>query len=141
MAVTQILFLYILLIVTFVRGDELRFLVLGDWGGMEWYPHTTGIETAVSKGMGKIAERLGTQFTIGLGKEWSLLQSNHITERWPHNWSAVLQCLSCFSGYTLRCDESHIYKYNIFCNLPACHGLSLFLPRALFAGRHKLEFN
>ena len=79
MAVTQIQLVLLLLSVTFVRGDELRFLVLGDWGGMEWYPHTTGIETAVSKGMGEIAERLGTQFTIGLGKKRNLLQSNHVT--------------------------------------------------------------
>ena len=70
MAVTQIQQLFFLLSVTFVcsSSDELRFLVIGDWGGIEMFPYTTGIERAVNKSMSEIAEQLGTHFTIGLGK-------------------------------------------------------------------------
>lgn len=68
MAATQILVSF-LVSVTLVRGEELRFLVVGDWGGeSDWWPYTTPYETAVSKGMGKIAEQLGTQFTVALGR-------------------------------------------------------------------------
>ena len=66
MAVTQIQQFFLLLSVTFARSDELRFLILGDWGGMELSPYTTSIERAVS--ISETAERLGTHFTIALGK-------------------------------------------------------------------------
>lgn len=68
MAFVQIQQILLFLIISSVRG-ELRFLALGDWGGMILYPYTTLYETAVSKSMGKIAEQLGTHFTIGLGKK------------------------------------------------------------------------
>lgn len=68
MAVTQIQQFFLLLSVTFARSDELRFLVLGDWGGMELSPYTTGIERAVNRSISEVAERLGTHFTIALGK-------------------------------------------------------------------------
>ena len=56
-----------LLSATVVRSDELRFLVVGDWGGMPLWPYSTPYETAVSHGMGKVAQALGTQFTVALG--------------------------------------------------------------------------
>lgn len=59
-----------LLSLTVVRGDELRFLVIGDWGGIPLWPYTTPYETAVSSGMGKIAQQLGTQFTVALGRKY-----------------------------------------------------------------------
>ena len=70
MASTRIQLLIFLLRFTLVRGDELRFLVIGDWGGVPFWPYTTPYETAVSKGMGKIAEHLGTQFTVALGRKY-----------------------------------------------------------------------
>lgn len=70
MVAAQIHLLIFLLSVTLpVHGDELRFLVVGDWGGIPWWPYTTPYETAVSRGMGKIAEQLGTQFTVALGRK------------------------------------------------------------------------
>lgn len=70
MADTRFLLVIFLLSFTLVRGDELRFLVIGDWGGIPFLPYTTPYETAVSKGMGKIAEQLGTQFTVALGRKY-----------------------------------------------------------------------
>ena len=68
MAASRIQLLLFLSSVMLVRGDELRFLALGDWGGIQLWPYTTLYERAVSKGMGKVAENLGTQFTVALGK-------------------------------------------------------------------------
>lgn len=70
MAGTRIQLVLFLLSLTLVRGDELRFLVIGDWGGIPIWPYTTPYETAVSKGMGKIAQQLGTQFTVALGRKY-----------------------------------------------------------------------
>lgn len=70
MAGTRIQLVIFLLSLTLVRGDELRFLVIGDWGGIPIWPYTTPYETAVSKGMGKIAKQLGTQFTVALGRKY-----------------------------------------------------------------------
>jgi len=70
MAGTRIQLVIFLLSLTLVRGDELRFLVIGDWGGIPIWPYTTPYETAVSKGMGKIAQQLGTQFTVALGRKY-----------------------------------------------------------------------
>jgi len=69
MAATRIQLLLFLINVPLVRGDELRFFAIGDWGGIGWWPYTTLYERAVSKSMGKIAEKLGTQFIIALGRE------------------------------------------------------------------------
>ena len=69
MAIKHILLAIFLTSVAYVRCDELRFLVVGDWGGMPWFPYTTPYETAVSIAMGKVAQELGTQFTVALGKE------------------------------------------------------------------------
>ena len=74
MAGTRIQLVFLLLSLTLARGDELRFLVIGDWGGIPTWPYTTPYETAVSQGMGKIAQQLGTQFTVALGRKiWILL--------------------------------------------------------------------
>lgn len=74
MAVTQILGFLLISGISFGHSGELRFLVLGDWGGMIFYPYTTLYERAVSKAMGEVAEQLGTQFTIALGNELILSQ-------------------------------------------------------------------
>ena len=68
MVATQTRFLVLLSCISLVHNDELRFLVLGDWGGASHSPYTTSYEIAVNKSMSKTADRLGTQFTIALGK-------------------------------------------------------------------------
>lgn len=78
MAIKHILLVIFLTSVAYVRCDELRFLVVGDWGGMPWFPYTTPYETAVSIAMGKVAQELGTQFTVALGKKKNSLLSRSI---------------------------------------------------------------
>lgn len=50
------------------QEDDLSFLVIGDWGGLNFFPYRTPIESAVSKQMGKTAEELSAKFVIALGK-------------------------------------------------------------------------
>ena len=49
-------------------GDgQLRFMVIGDWGGQPTYPYTTDAEREVAVQMGKTAAEIGSQFTVALG--------------------------------------------------------------------------
>ena len=47
--------------------DSLRFLALGDWGGIAFFPYDTPIEATVGKQMGYIAEAYQTSFNLALG--------------------------------------------------------------------------
>lgn len=44
-----------------------RFLVLGDWGGVNFFPYRTAVEESVAKQMGNIADRYAPQFILALG--------------------------------------------------------------------------
>ena len=46
---------------------QLRFMVIGDWGGQPTYPYTTDAEKEVAAQMGKTAAAIGSQFTVALG--------------------------------------------------------------------------
>eukprot|EP00794_Sanderia_malayensis_P007543 gene7543-8380_t len=45
----------------------LKFLVLGDWGGLPIPPYTTPIETSVASMMAKTAQDIGAEFVVALG--------------------------------------------------------------------------
>lgn len=47
--------------------NSLRFLVMGDWGGLPLYPYTTPIESGTAKGMAALTATYGTQFNLALG--------------------------------------------------------------------------
>ena len=55
----------------FVSGclsvESLRFLALGDWGGLPFWPYATPIEMAVGEQMGKITTAYQTSFNLALG--------------------------------------------------------------------------
>ena len=44
-----------------------RFLIVGDWGGLPFFPYTTPSEEAVAHGMGNIGKKLNTSFQLALG--------------------------------------------------------------------------
>ena len=52
---------------TGVRNDTVRFIVMGDWGGLPDFPYRTPVEKAVGGEMGKIADYLDIQFVLALG--------------------------------------------------------------------------
>uniref|UniRef100_A0A4W5MLM2 Tartrate-resistant acid phosphatase type 5 n=1 Tax=Hucho hucho TaxID=62062 RepID=A0A4W5MLM2_9TELE len=46
---------------------SIRFLALGDWGGVPYPPYITPVEKATAWEMGKIAEQMGADFVLALG--------------------------------------------------------------------------
>uniref|UniRef100_A0A4W4FF31 Tartrate-resistant acid phosphatase type 5 n=1 Tax=Electrophorus electricus TaxID=8005 RepID=A0A4W4FF31_ELEEL len=47
--------------------SSIRFLVVGDWGGLPTAPFTTKIEWATAQEMGRTADQLGADFVLALG--------------------------------------------------------------------------
>ncbi|TTJ23333.1 Tartrate-resistant acid phosphatase type 5 [Bagarius yarrelli] len=50
-----------------VNGSCVRFLVVGDWGGVPNAPFVTPVEWATAREMGRTAEQLGADFVLALG--------------------------------------------------------------------------
>ena len=65
----------LVLVVTLVGDDDeeydgrtnLSFLVVGDWGGQSFSPYYTLAQKDVAEQMGRKAEEISSQFTVGLG--------------------------------------------------------------------------
>lgn len=56
-----------------VRADDenvLRFMALGDWGGLPWgeFNYSTAVERGVADGMARLANEKPQDFIIALGK-------------------------------------------------------------------------
>ncbi|KAL4237006.1 Tartrate-resistant acid phosphatase type 5 [Mactra antiquata] len=47
--------------------DSLRFLAMGDWGGLPFYPYDTPFEVAVAKQMASVTETYKSSFNLALG--------------------------------------------------------------------------
>ncbi|KAI1886808.1 hypothetical protein AGOR_G00199620 [Albula goreensis] len=47
--------------------SSIRFLAVGDWGGLPYPPYITPIEKATSREMGKVADQMGADFVLALG--------------------------------------------------------------------------
>ena len=54
-------------LVSYIADDSLKFIVMGDWGGLPDFPYRTAIERAVAKEMGNIADDIDSQFVLALG--------------------------------------------------------------------------
>ena len=44
-----------------------RFLVIGDWGGLPFFPYVTPSEASVADAMGKMGATFNTSFQLALG--------------------------------------------------------------------------
>ena len=47
--------------------DSLRFIVLGDWGGLPTWPYETLVEKSVAMQMAKVTDKYGSKFNLALG--------------------------------------------------------------------------
>ncbi|KAH3695879.1 tartrate-resistant acid phosphatase type 5-like [Dreissena polymorpha] len=61
------LLLMIFLIQAASAIDSLRFLAVGDWGGLPDYPYDTPVETAVAQQMAAVTEAYQSSFNLALG--------------------------------------------------------------------------
>jgi len=50
-----------------VAGDSLRFLVIGDMGGLPTWPYKTPVEVGTADEMAKVAKQYSVQFILELG--------------------------------------------------------------------------
>lgn len=46
---------------------SIKFLIVGDWGGLPYPPYVTGVQKATAREMSKVAEQVGTDFVLALG--------------------------------------------------------------------------
>lgn len=46
---------------------SLKFLAVGDWGGLPYPPYVTAVQEATAREMGKVAEQMGADFVLALG--------------------------------------------------------------------------
>ena len=63
--------LYLIVFATvacYVGADNtLKFLVVGDWGGIDTPPYHTYAQLNVARQMGETAEEVGAEFTVSVG--------------------------------------------------------------------------
>ena len=46
---------------------SIKFLAVGDWGGVPYPPYITAVQKATAREMSKIAEQMGADFVLALG--------------------------------------------------------------------------
>lgn len=47
--------------------SSIKFLAVGDWGGVPYPPYITPVEKATAQEMGRIADKMGADFVLALG--------------------------------------------------------------------------
>lgn len=46
---------------------SIKFLAIGDWGGVPYPPYITAVQKATAREMSKVAEQMGADFILALG--------------------------------------------------------------------------
>lgn len=46
---------------------SIKFLAIGDWGGIPYPPYITAVQKATAQEMSKVAEQMGADFILALG--------------------------------------------------------------------------
>ena len=54
-------------------ASSFNFIIMGDWGGKQFWPYYTEGEKHVAEQMGKKASEIGSQFTVALGDNFYLM--------------------------------------------------------------------
>lgn len=49
------------------ESEQLSFVVLGDWGGLPFWPYETDGQDRVARRMGETASKINSSFTLALG--------------------------------------------------------------------------
>ncbi|XP_069783759.1 tartrate-resistant acid phosphatase type 5-like isoform X2 [Narcine bancroftii] len=62
------------------NSKSVRFLALGDWGGLPFKPYTTPVEKNTAHQMGVVAETMGIDFILSLGDNFYYSGVNNVTD-------------------------------------------------------------
>lgn len=46
---------------------SIKFLAVGDWGGLPYAPYVTAVQRATAREMGIVADQMGADFILALG--------------------------------------------------------------------------
>lgn len=89
-----------------VAGNQssVRFLVVGDWGGLPNAPFITPIEWATAQEMGRTADQLGADFVLALGDNFYYKGVKSVDDPRFQVWSpplSVLHFVMCVSKVVL----------------------------------------
>lgn len=144
--------------------DSLRFLVLGDWGGLPFYPYGTPIEFAVGYQMGSIARSYKTSFTLALGDNFYFEGVTDVEDkRFQETFENVFKDSSLYTPwYLLAGNHDHYgnvsaqiayskvskrwnfpdYYYTVSYKVPGGKSLDIFmLDTVLLCGNTRSDFD
>jgi len=85
---------------------DLDFLVMGDWGGQDSHPYTTGAERHTAHGMNDAAKRFGAKFALALGDNFYDDGVNDVSDK---RFQETFE--NCFSGESLSAAKG--FKFHV----------------------------
>lgn len=70
---------------------SLKFLAVGDWGGVPYAPYTTAVQKATAQEMSTVAEQMGADFVLALGDNFYYRGVNSVdSPRFQVGWIGLM---------------------------------------------------
>ena len=84
----------------YVSGENtLKFLVVGDWGGMDIAPYYTAAQLKVARQMGRTAEKIGSDFTVSVGDNFYTKGVQNVDDpRFKETFEVSLSLIICITA-------------------------------------------
>lgn len=88
---------------------SIKFLAVGDWGGVPFPPYITPVQTATAREMGKVAEQMGADFVLALGDNFYYKGVNSVdSPRFQETFESVYTAKSLrVPWYVLAGNHDH----------------------------------
>ncbi len=103
----------------------IRFLVVGDWGGLPILPYETPSEVAVAKAMGKLGVTLNTSFQLALGDNFYFDGVKSATDSRFQVRYIFIENISLYLSFFFQHTFEHVFS-----------ATSLQTPWYVLAGNH-----
>lgn len=100
-------------VVCAIASASLSFVVVGDWGGSPVFPYTLPGQVAAAKGMGTVAEQIGSSFTLALGDNFYSSGVQDVdSSRFEKTWDTVYSASSLQNKWYVIAGN-HDHKGNV----------------------------